>query len=121
MLRAKATRFKKEGASKRDRLLSSTDAVGRFAGIPIVVQAVNASNRSKMSRKVLEKALGDLERDSEDKTSAVHFLRFELEPAEIGALKDGAELAAGIDHENYRVEVRPIPDTVRKSLLGDLD
>lgn len=58
MLRAKATRFRKEGASVRDRLLSSTDAVGRFAGIPIVVKAVNATNRSKTGRKLLEKTLG---------------------------------------------------------------
>lgn len=58
MLRAKAARFRKEGASRRDRLLSSTDAVGRFAGIPIVVQAVNATNRSRIGRKLLEKTLG---------------------------------------------------------------
>jgi Fe-S oxidoreductase len=58
MLRAKATRFKKQGASRRDRILSSTDSVGRFAGIPIVVQAVNGANRSKTARKVLEKTLG---------------------------------------------------------------
>jgi Fe-S oxidoreductase len=58
MLRAKAARFKKQGASRRDRLLSSTDAVGRFAGIPIVVQAINAANRSKTVRKVLENTLG---------------------------------------------------------------
>ena len=58
MLRAKATRFKKEGASKRDRLLSSTDAVRRFAGIPIVVQGVNASNNSKAGRALLEKTFG---------------------------------------------------------------
>jgi hypothetical protein len=63
----------------------------------------------------------DLERDSEEKTSAVHFLRFELDPAQIGALKGGAELAAGIDHDNYRVEVRPVPQNVRNSLIGDLD
>ena len=58
MLRAKATRFKREGASKRDRILSATDSVGRFAGIPVVVQAVNGSNRSKTGRKLLEKTLG---------------------------------------------------------------
>ncbi|MGH8195696.1 MAG: heterodisulfide reductase-related iron-sulfur binding cluster [Woeseiaceae bacterium] len=58
MLRAKASRFRKKGASKRDRILSSTDAVGRFAGIPIVAQAVNAGNRSKTGRKLLEKTLG---------------------------------------------------------------
>jgi hypothetical protein len=63
----------------------------------------------------------DLERDTEDKTSAVHFLEVRLPPEQIQALKDGASLAAGIDHENYRVEVRPVPDNVRTSLLGDLD
>jgi hypothetical protein len=63
----------------------------------------------------------DLERDTEDKTSAVHFLEFRLPPEQIQALKDGATLAAGIDHENYRVDVRPVPDNVRSSLLKDLD
>ena len=58
MLRAKATRFKKEGASMRDRVLSATDTVGKLAGIPVVVQAVNASNRSKIGRKLLESTLG---------------------------------------------------------------
>ena len=58
MLRAKTVRFKKEGASKRDKILSSTDAVGKLAGIPVVVQAVNANNRSKTGRKLLEKTLG---------------------------------------------------------------
>ena len=58
MLRAKALRYKKQGASKRDRILSSTDKVGRLAGIPVVVQAVNAANRSKLGRKALEKTLG---------------------------------------------------------------
>ncbi|HEX2138529.1 MAG TPA: heterodisulfide reductase-related iron-sulfur binding cluster [Woeseiaceae bacterium] len=58
MLRAKAARFKKEGARPRDRWLSATDTVGRLAGIPVVVQAVNAGNRSKTGRKLLEKTLG---------------------------------------------------------------
>ena len=58
MLRAKAVRFRNEGASKRDKILSATDAVGRLAGIPVVVQAVNAANRSKTGRKLLEKTLG---------------------------------------------------------------
>ena len=63
----------------------------------------------------------DLERDTEDKTSAVHFLEFRLPPEQIQALKDGASLAAGIDHENYHVDIRSIPDNVRASLLNDLD
>ncbi len=58
MLRAKAVGFKKQGASRRDRILSSTDAVGKLAGIPVVVNAVNAANRNPGLRRVLEKRLG---------------------------------------------------------------
>ena len=58
MLRAKAARFKKEGASTRDKILSATDRVGKLAGIPVVVKAVNAANRSKAGRKLLEATLG---------------------------------------------------------------
>ena len=57
MLRAKAVKFKKEGARFRDRMLTSTDTVGKLAGIPIVVSAVNAANQSPAMRKVLEKVL----------------------------------------------------------------
>ncbi len=63
----------------------------------------------------------DLERETEDKTSSVHFLRFELTPEMITALKGGAALAAGIDHPAYTHEVRNLPDNVRDSLLSDLD
>ena len=63
----------------------------------------------------------DLERDTEEKTSAVHFLRFELPPEQVQALKNGASLIAGIDHENYRVEVSPVADNIRESLVADLD
>jgi Fe-S oxidoreductase len=58
MLRAKAARFKKQGASTRDKILSATDRVGRLAGIPVVVNVVNATNRSKTGRKLLERTLG---------------------------------------------------------------
>jgi Fe-S oxidoreductase len=58
MLRAKAARFKKQGARARDKILAATDAVGKLATIPVVVKAVNAVNRGKTSRKVLESALG---------------------------------------------------------------
>ncbi len=63
----------------------------------------------------------DLERADDNKTSAVHFLRFELMPEQVQALKDGAPLAAGIDHDVYQVELRPVADNVRQSLLSDLD
>jgi Fe-S oxidoreductase len=58
MLRAKAVRFSKQGASRRDRILSATDAVGRLAGIPVVAEAVNAVNASAGGRKLLQKFLG---------------------------------------------------------------
>ncbi|HET9108818.1 MAG TPA: DUF3501 family protein [Steroidobacteraceae bacterium] len=62
----------------------------------------------------------DLERENAEKTSAVHFLRFELSPAMIGALRSGAALAAGVDHENYRHCVDPVPEPVRAVLVADL-
>ena len=62
----------------------------------------------------------DLERADETKTSAVHFLRFELPAEQVAALKGGAALVAGIDHANYIVDVDPVPDNIRSSLLGDL-
>ena len=58
MLRAKAARFKEHGASTRDKILSATDTVGKLAGIPVVVDVVNATNRSKAGRKILESTLG---------------------------------------------------------------
>jgi hypothetical protein len=63
----------------------------------------------------------DLERSDEKKTSAVHFMRFELTSGQVDALKSGAAMAAGIDHENYQVEISPLPENVRQSLIGDLD
>lgn len=58
MLRGKAVKYKKGEIRFRDRLLTATDTVGSFAGIPIVVQVINAANRSPAARKLLDKALG---------------------------------------------------------------
>lgn len=63
----------------------------------------------------------DLDRADEQKTSAVHFLRFELPSEQVAALKNGAALIAGIDHENYAIEVSPVPDNIRGSLIADFD
>jgi glycerol-3-phosphate dehydrogenase subunit C len=57
MLRAKAVKFKKGGTTFRDKLLSSTDAMGKLASIPVVVQAVNASLKSKPVRKLVDSVL----------------------------------------------------------------
>ena len=58
MLRAKAAKFKQEGISLRDRLLSNTDLLGSFAGIPIVTQTVNAVNKTAVARNAIEAVLG---------------------------------------------------------------
>ena len=58
MLRAKAYKFRKGPVRKRDRMLTSTDAVGRLATIPVVVHAVNKANRTPALRKLMERTLG---------------------------------------------------------------
>ncbi|MGH8181471.1 MAG: DUF3501 family protein, partial [Steroidobacteraceae bacterium] len=63
----------------------------------------------------------DLERETAEKTSSVHFLRLELTPAMISALKSGAALSAGVDHDHYRHSVDPLPAPVRAALVADLN
>ena len=62
----------------------------------------------------------DLDRETSEKTSSVHFLRFELTPAMIQSLNRGATLAMGVDHPAYQATVTSIDPNVRASLLQDL-
>jgi uncharacterized protein DUF3501 len=62
----------------------------------------------------------DLERENDDKTSSVHFLRFELSPPMCAQVKAGAAIGAGIDHDNYRHAVASLPQNVREALAQDL-
>ena len=62
----------------------------------------------------------DLERENEEKTSSVHFLRFELTAPMVAAAKRGAAISVGIDHDHYRHAVDPVPDPVREALVADL-
>lgn len=71
--------------------------------------------------KVTPFANEDMERTNDNKTSAVHFLRFELDQEMVASLKSGANLSAGISHEEYHHVVDVVPDEVRKLLLEDLD
>jgi hypothetical protein len=61
----------------------------------------------------------DLERENADKTSAVHFLRFELSAPMIASLRDATPLSIGVEHEHYRHELT-VPEPVRRSLTADL-
>ncbi len=62
----------------------------------------------------------DLERENDTKTSAVHFLRFDLTDEMKRALKSGAALSAGVDHPNCKENMSPVPERTRASLTGDL-
>jgi len=62
----------------------------------------------------------DLDRETEDKTSAVHFMRFKLKPDMVKKAKAGAKIAMGIDHPAYQHSLDPIPENIRQSLVNDL-
>jgi hypothetical protein len=63
----------------------------------------------------------DLPRENEQKTSAVHFLRFELADGMAAALKYGVGLALGVDHPEYHAEIAAVAENVRASLAQDLN
>ncbi len=69
--------------------------------------------------KVTPVANEDLERETEEKTSAVHFVRFELSSGMVSAAKKGARIKVGIDHPVYNEET-VVSEVVRESLVGDL-
>jgi hypothetical protein len=62
----------------------------------------------------------DLERENAEKTSSVHFVRFELTVPMVADAKAGAAISIGIDHENYRYAIEPVQPAVRDSLAADL-
>ena len=75
---------------------------------------------SEMER-VFAVADEDMERENDEKTSAVHFLRFELSPSMVDAMKSGGSLSIGVDHDNYRHLLSPVPGPIRDALSRDLD
>lgn len=70
--------------------------------------------------KVFAIADEDLERETAEKTSSVHFLRFELDPTSIAAAKSGAAIRMGIDLDAYKVEPMTLAENTRSALLVDL-
>ncbi|HEY5637641.1 MAG TPA: heterodisulfide reductase-related iron-sulfur binding cluster [Burkholderiales bacterium] len=88
MLRAKAVKFKEKGAPFRDTLLSSTDAMGKLATIPVVVQTVNAMNRFGPARAAMQAVLG-VAKDRELPDYAARTFRPNAKPAGAHAVKDG--------------------------------
>ena len=62
----------------------------------------------------------DLDRETDEKTSSVHFLRFELTPEMVAALRYGVALGIGVDHPNYKAEIPAVSDATRSALIADL-
>jgi hypothetical protein len=75
---------------------------------------------SEMER-VFAVADEDMERENETKTSAVHFLRFELSASMVQAMHSEASLSIGVDHEAYRHVLSPLPRPIRDALNLDLN
>jgi len=88
MLRAKAVKFRKQGAGLRDRLLSATDAMGKLAAIPVVAQTVNAVNKLPLARSLMEKTLG-VHKDRQLPDYASARFRSNAAPSKPHAPKDG--------------------------------
>jgi len=103
-------------------LLEYTDAEERRSALGKLIGVEDRCwiRVSEMQR-VFAKADEDLERENEEKTSAVHFLRFDLTPGMVEAMKSGAPLSMGCDHVEYRHSVSPLPQSVRDVLGADLD
>ncbi|MEA3278125.1 MAG: DUF3501 family protein [Pseudomonadota bacterium] len=91
------------------------DALARLIGIEDKVWV-----RVEGHDRVFAIADEDLERADETKTSSVHFLRFELTPEMVAAVKGGAALAMGIDHPQYEYRLDAVDAAVRGSLTDDL-
>ena len=89
MLRAKAVRFRKGQVAFRDKLLTSTDAIGKLAAIPVVAQTVNALNRNGVARSAMQSVLG-VHKDRELPPYAPRKFRTGTAPSEAFAPKDGA-------------------------------
>ena len=76
--------------------------------------------RAEGHAKVWAIADEDLDRETDEKTSSVHFLRFELDPAMVRSLKAGAALGIGVDHPALTAAVEAVGDATRASLVRDL-
>ena len=89
-----------------------------------LAELVNVENRTYIQIQGFDRVYAiadeDLDRTTADKTASVHFLRFEVTPEQINALKDGAILYAGVDHPSYPIDRYEVPAAIRESLTADL-
>jgi len=92
-----------------------TQALGRLRGIEaqVYVQVEGCARVSAIADE-------DLPRENDEKTAAVHFLRFEFTPEMVAALKYGVGLSIGVDHPAYTVVIAAVGEATRKALVADL-
>ena len=88
MLRAKAQKFKNGQTKFRDKLLSSTDALGKLSAIPVVVQTINAVNTNKVTRSIMDKTLG-IHKDRKLPKYAGKTFRSSMPGVSVGSSQDG--------------------------------
>ena len=89
MLRAKTVKYKSQGAGFRDKLLSSTDLMGKLATIPVVVQTVNAINKTPVTRRLMDSMLG-IHADRKLPEYTTKKFRLSAKPNDTFAVKNGA-------------------------------
>ena len=106
----KAT-FMMEYAGESERRQALADLVGIEQDIWVRVEGFDP---------VFPIANEDLDRTAPDKTASVHFMRFELTPGMVQAVKNGAEISAGISHRHYQATLAPLPKAIRDALAADL-
>jgi len=104
-----------EEAGIKDELDARRHALARLKGIERSVWI-----EVEGEPKVFAIADEDLDRETAAKTSAVHFLRFELTPVMVEALRRGHALGMGIDHPDYQARIPSVPEAARAALVADL-
>ena len=109
------------GNLKATMLLESEDVAARRAALE-KLRGIEDALWLRVAELAAVHAIADedLERDNERKTSAVHFVRFELTPPMIAAFKAGSDVAMGIDHPDYRVPGQMLRPEIRTALARDL-
>lgn len=98
-----------EDPTERKRMLAQLHGIARETWV-----------RVARHEKVYAIADEDLERETDEKTASVHFLRFELTPQMKAALKGGAALSVGVEHPQYTAELSELPAATRNALVADL-
>jgi hypothetical protein len=111
-----------DGSNFKATMLIEYDDVAERRAALAALKGVESRTYVKIEGRARVSAIADedLARENEEKTSAVHFLRFELVPEMVAALKRGDALGMGIDHPQCTVAIPAVPSQTRAALVDDL-